>query len=88
VHFVYRLLPVVVTVVVESMFELFVVDFSLVTVVVESMFELLVVDFVALCKLENIKHKNSTFTYIQRMTIFQIATVTIHKFYELFVMLR
>ena len=43
---------------------------------------------VALCKLENIKHKNSTFNYIQRMTIFQIATVTIHKFYELFVMLR
>jgi hypothetical protein len=39
---------------------------------------------VALC----IKHKNSTFTYIQRMTIFQISTVTIHKFYELIVMLR
>jgi hypothetical protein len=35
----------VVTVVVESMLELFVVDFSVVTVVVVSMFELLVVDF-------------------------------------------
>ena len=46
------------------------------------------IQIVALCKLENIKHKNRTFTYIQRMTIFQISTVTIHKFYELFVMLR
>jgi hypothetical protein len=41
----YCLTFVVVTVVVVSMFELFVVDFSVVTVVVLSMFELFVVDF-------------------------------------------